>query len=213
MKFDNEQAHSDHLSRGLKVKQGLLHGIVKQQPNEHSNAVIQTKQVRPTFDMVYNELAKIMPNHVMVEVKRLKADCKGPQIVKLVGKRNFVHAMSVAAGKASQLRAERPVAHTPSSGTAHVPAPTTSVKQTTRPVSILLTQAQKTGLFRQFRNRPKAEQATLWTKLSRPEQEFMLQAVQAHAAHGTLNESTVQTTTAALDELSRFAMGELWARN
>jgi len=207
LNIKTESAYTGSSSCSLLQKQQCFTGIAKQPT---TSPATQQKQCRPTFEMMYSELAMFMPAHVMAEVTRLKASGQGPKIVKLVGKHNFVRAMSVASRRGAEpCRQQQSLA----SAAASASEITAAVGSTPQPAACnsptapeQLTEAQKKGLFDQFRVRNKAEQSALWKELSLSEREFLQQAVETHAA---LN----RFSTPALEELSRLALGELCCKD
>merc|ERR1712166_785432 len=99
LNIKTESAYTGSSSCSLLQKQQCFAGIAKQPT---TSPATQQKQCRPTFEMMYSELAMFMPAHVMAEVTRLKASGQGPKIVKLVGRHNFVRAMSVASRRGAE---------------------------------------------------------------------------------------------------------------
>ena len=206
LNIKTESAYTGSSSCSLPQKQQCFAGIAKKPT---TSPATQQKQCRPTFEMLYSELALFMPAHVMAEVKRLKASGQGPKIVKLVGKHNFVRAMSVASRRGAEPCKQQPLASAAAASETTVavgstPQPAAACNSPTAPDQ--LTEAQKKGLFDQFRVRNKAEQSALWKELSPSEREFLQRAVEAHAA---LN----RFSTPALEELSRLALAELWCKD
>jgi len=54
---------------------------------------------RPSFAMVYRELAQFMPVETLVQAQLLKDTDRGPQVVSLVGKLNWIRAFKGAQQK------------------------------------------------------------------------------------------------------------------
>lgn len=184
------------------VKKESCHTGIAKQP---TSPAIQQKQCRPNFDMLCSELARFLPVNVMAEVKRLKMSGQGPKIVKLVGKHNFVRAMSLASRRVAepreQLALRGAAADEPETKVTGISTKQSAAVRSGPSATVQLPEAQKKGLFDQFRMRNKAEQSALWIELSSVERKFLQQAVEAHAA---LNRSR----SSALEELSQIAFAE-----